>query len=53
VTVINSTFVIRFKSSKTRQKTASQAATIHSANVVCKCIKHSKHISQTSTKTWI
>jgi len=34
VTIINSTFVIRFKSGKTRQKTTSQAATIHSANVV-------------------
>jgi len=32
VIVIKSTFVVRFKSSKTRQETASQAATIHSAN---------------------
>jgi len=35
VTIINSTFVIRFKSSKTRQETASLAATIHSADVSC------------------
>jgi len=31
VTIKYSTFVIRFKSGKTRQETASQAATIHSA----------------------
>jgi len=30
VTIINSTFAVRFKSGKTRQETASQAATIHS-----------------------
>jgi len=35
MTIINSTFVIRFKSITYRQETASQAATIHSANVVC------------------
>ena len=36
MTIINSTFVIRFKSGVSRQETASQLATIHSATVIGK-----------------
>jgi len=43
VTIINSTFVIRFKYGVTRQKTASQAATIHSANLVCHAKKRNSN----------
>ena len=42
--VVKSTFVIRFKSGKTRQEPTSQTATIHSATVNCKPQEHNMEI---------